>query len=42
MQNSKLIKKNIKRKLSGIESVFKDRNVLIVDDSVRGNTIVDI
>ena len=39
MQNSKLIKKNIKRKLSGIESVFKDRNVLIVDDSiVRGNT----
>lgn len=39
MENFKTIKENIKRKLSGIESVFKNKNVLILDDSiVRGNT----
>ena len=39
MRNSKIIQKNIKRKLSGIKNVFHDKNVLIVDDSiVRGNT----
>lgn len=39
MENNHVIQKNIKRKLSGIEQVFKGKNVLIVDDSiVRGNT----
>lgn len=39
MENNKMIQQNIKRKLSGIEHVFKNKNVLIVDDSiVRGNT----
>ena len=39
MKNKNIIQQNIKRKLSGIENSFKDKNVLIVDDSiVRGNT----
>lgn len=39
MKNKNIIQQNIKRKLSGIQNSFQDRNVLIVDDSiVRGNT----
>ena len=39
MKNKNIIQQNIKRKLSGIENSFKDKTVLIVDDSiVRGNT----
>tara|TARA_A100001015_G_scaffold199467_1_gene222693 strand:+ start:5812 stop:7182 length:1371 start_codon:yes stop_codon:yes gene_type:complete len=39
MKNKKIIQQNIKRKLSGIENVFKNKNILIIDDSiVRGNT----
>jgi len=39
MQNNKIINKNIKRKINGIKHVMKEKNVLIVDDSiVRGNT----
>ena len=33
-------KKNIKRKLNVINHLVKDKNILIIDDSiVRGNTI---
>lgn len=39
MKNKNIIQQNIKRKLSGIQNSFQDKNVLIVDDSiVRGNT----
>ena len=39
MQNEKIIRKNVKRKLCGIQNVFQDKTVLILDDSiVRGNT----
>ncbi len=39
MENNNMIQRNIKRKLTGIETVFAGKNVLIVDDSiVRGNT----
>ena len=39
MKNKNIIQQNIKRKLSGIKNSFKNKNVLIVDDSiVRGNT----
>ena len=39
MKNNQIINKNIKRKINGIKHVMKEKNVLIVDDSiVRGNT----
>ena len=39
MENNLQICKNIKRKLSEVESIFNGKNVMIVDDSiVRGNT----
>ena len=43
MQNQQLIQKSIKRKLCGIPDVFRNKCVLIVDDSiVRGNTSAHI
>ena len=40
MDNQIKRKKNIKRKLSVIDSMVSNKNILIVDDSiVRGNTI---
>lgn len=43
MQSSQLIQKSIKRKLCGIPDVFRDKCILIVDDSiVRGNTSAHI
>ena len=39
MTEDKIINKNIKRKLTVIDSLVKDKNILLVDDSiVRGNT----
>lgn len=39
MKSGKTIKTNIKRKITGNKNVFKNKSVLIVDDSiVRGNT----
>ena len=39
MPGQKIRKKSVKQKLNTIDSEFKDRNVLLIDDSiVRGNT----
>ena len=39
MPGQKIRKKSVKQKLNTISSVFKDKNVLLIDDSiVRGNT----
>ena len=40
MTEDKIINKNIKRKLTVIDSLVKDKNILLVDDSIvtEGNT----
>ena len=40
LENKKQINKNIRRKLSTVDYLLKDRDILIIDDSiVRGNTM---
>ena len=39
MENHNIIKQNVKKKLHVVEEIFKNKNIIIIDDSiVRGNT----
>lgn len=39
MENHEIIRQNVRQKLHIVDSVFRDKNVIIIDDSiVRGNT----